>query len=147
MLTVYLFLWNLKKVCKSPYKYKSFDLKFLSDRNWALLWEIFVQSLWLHVQGWSKQKVKIIVFHCHLFFYRLWHVRSSIHPSLGIIYGFCHDASENRLWYNHIQLYFNLFFKSEMISTIYYKHSKSFIEIIPLPASDAIRIYWNNFLI
>ena len=81
LLTVYLFLWNLKMVCKSPYKYKSVDLKFLSARNWALLWEMFVHSLWLHVQGWSKQKVKIIVFHCHLFFYRLWHVRSSIYPS------------------------------------------------------------------
>ena len=89
LLTVYLFLWNLKMVCKSPYKYKSVDLKFLSARYWALLREKFVHSLWLHVQGWSKQKVKIIVFHCHLFFYRLWHVRSSIHLSLNIIYGFC----------------------------------------------------------
>ena len=147
LLTVYLFLWNLKMVCKSPYKYKSVDLKFLSVRNWALSWEMFVHSLWLHVQGWSKQKVKIIFFHCHLFFYRLWHVISSIHPSLDIIYGFCPDASENRLWYTHIQLYFTPFFKSRMISTIYHKYSKSFIENIPLPASYAIRIYWNNFLI
>ena len=42
----------------------------------------------------------------HLFFYRLWHIRSSIHSSSEIIYGFCHDASENRLWYIHIQLHF-----------------------------------------
>ena len=133
ILTVYLFLWNLKMVCKSPYKYKSFDLKFLSARNRALLWEMFVHSLWLHVHGWSKQKVKIIVFYCHLFFY----VRSSIHLSLGFIYSFCPDGSENRLWYTLIQLFFTLFFKSGMISTIFYKYSKSFIEIIPLPASDA----------
>ena len=119
LLTVYLFLWNLKMVSKSLYKYKSFDLKFLWARNWALLWEMFVQSLWLHVQGWSKQKVKIIVFHWQLFFYRLWHVRFSIHPSLGIVYGFCHDASENRLWYTPIQLYFILFFKNGMTSTIF----------------------------
>ena len=111
LLTVYLFLWNLKMVCKSPYKYKSVDLKFLSARNWHLPWEMFVHSLWSHVQGWSKKKVKIIVFHCHLFFYRLWHVRSSIHPSLDIIYGFCPDASENRLWYTHIQAIFYPFFQ------------------------------------
>ena len=108
LLIVCLFLWNLKMVCKSLYKYKSVDLKFLLARNWALLWEMFVHSLWLHVQGWSKQKVKIIVFHCHLFFYRLWHVRSSIHPSLDIIYGFCHTPI--------FRLYFNLFFKSGMMS-------------------------------
>ena len=117
MLTVYVFLWNPKMICKSPYKYKSFDLKFLSARNWALLWEMLVHSLWFHVQGWSKQKVKVIDFHYHLFCYRLWHVRSSIHLSLGIIYGFCPEGSENTLWYTHIQLYFTLFFfKSGMKS-------------------------------
>ena len=72
---------------------------------------MLVHSLWLHVQGWSKQKVKIIVFHCHLFFFRLWHIRSSIHPSLNIIYSILLDASENRLWYTHIQLYFTPFSK------------------------------------
>ena len=71
LLIVCLFLWNLKMVCKSLYKYKSVDLKFLLARNWALLWEMFVHSLWLHAQGWSKQTVKVIFFHCHLFFYRL----------------------------------------------------------------------------
>ena len=146
LLTVYLFLRNLKIVCKSPYKYESVDLKFLSARNWTWLREMFVHSLWLHVQGWSKQKVKILFFHCHLFFYRLWHVISSIHPSLDIIYSFCPDASENGLWYTHIQLYFTPFLKSRMIWTIYHKYSKSFIENIPLPASYAIRIYWNKFL-
>ena len=84
LLTVYLFLWTLKVVCKSPYKYKSVDLKFLAARNLVWRWEMFVHSLWSHVQGWSKQKVKIIVLHCRLFFYRLWHVRSSIYPSLNI---------------------------------------------------------------
>ena len=147
LLTVYLLIWNLKMVCKSLYKYKSVDLKFLSARNWALLWEMFLRSLWAHVQGWRKQNVKIIVFHCHLFFYRLWHVRSYSHPSLDIIYGFRPDASENRLWYTHIQTIFYPFFKSGMISTIYHKYSKTFIENISLPASYAIRTYWNNFLI
>ena len=98
LLTVYSFLRNFKMVCKSPYKYKSVDVKFLSARNWALLWEMFVHSLWLHVQSWSKQKVKIIYFHCHLFFCRLWHVISSNHSSLDIIYDFFPDASENRFW-------------------------------------------------
>ena len=84
LLTVYLFLWNLKMVCKSSYKYKSVDLKILATRNWVRLWEMFVHSLWSHVQGWSKQNMEKIVFHCRLFFYRLWHVRSSIYPSLDI---------------------------------------------------------------
>ena len=84
LLTVYLFLWNLKMICKSSYEYKSVDLKILAARNWVWLWEMFVHSLWSHVQGWSKQKVKIIVFHCRLFFYRLWYVRSFIHPPLDI---------------------------------------------------------------
>ena len=106
LLPVYLLL-------RKTYKYKSVKIKFLPARNWALLWEMFVHSLWSHVQGWSKQKVKIMFFHCHLFFYRLWNVISSIHPSLDIIYGFCPDASENRLWYTHIQLYFTLFSKVE----------------------------------
>ena len=96
-----------------------------------LLWQMFVHSLWSHVQGWSKQEVKIIFFHCHLFFYGLWHVRSSIHLSLDIIYSFLPNASENRLWYTHIQLCFTLFFKSGMISTTYHKNSKSVIENIP----------------
>ena len=120
LLIVCLFLWNLKMVCKSLYKYKSVDLKFLLARNWALLWEMFVHSLWLHVQGWSKQTVKVIFFHCHLFFYRLWHVISFIHPSLDIIYGFWTVASENKLSYTHIQLYFTPFSKSRVISTIYH---------------------------
>ena len=72
---------------------------------------MFIHSHWLHVNGWSKEKVKIIVFYCHLFFYRLWHVRSSIHPSLNIIWDFCPDANENRLWYTHIHLYFTFFSK------------------------------------
>ena len=143
-MTVYLLLWNLKMVCKSPYRYKSIDLKFLSARNWTLLREMFVHSLWLHVQGWSKQKMKmkIIVFHCYLFSYRLWHVRCSFHPSLNIIYGFLLTTL-----YTHTQLCLTIFFKSGMISTIYHKYSKSFIENITLPASHAIRIYCNNFLI
>ena len=45
LLTIYLFLRNLKIICKSPYQHKSVDLKFLSARNWALLWEMFVHSL------------------------------------------------------------------------------------------------------
>ena len=149
LLTVYLFLWTLKMVCKSPYKYKSVDFKFHSARNWTLLWEMFVHWLWSHVKGWSKQKLKIIVFHCCLFFYRLRQFKSSIQASLDIIYDFYPDASENRPWHTHIQLYFTLFFKDGMTSTIfiYHKCTKSFIESIPLPVSYAMKIYWNNFLI
>lgn len=39
------------------------------------------------------------------------------------------------------------FYESEMISIIYVKHSKSLIEIIPLPASYTVRVPRNNFLI
>ena len=44
----------------------------------------------------------------HMCFYKVWHIRSFIHPSLDVIYDFCLDASENRLWYTHVQLYFGL---------------------------------------
>ena len=74
--------------------------------------------------------MKIIVFHCHLFVYRLCHVRSSIHLSLDIFYSFCPDASENRLIHTYSTMFYS-FFKSGMISTTYHKYSKSFIENIP----------------
>ena len=41
----------------------------------------------------------------HLFFYRLWHIKSFIRPSLDIIYGFCLDTRESRCT-SIIQLYF-----------------------------------------
>ena len=145
LLTV--FPWNLKMVCKSPYKCKSVDLKFLSARHWALLWEMFMYSLWLHVQGWRKQKVKIIVSHCHLFsidygmsdplLTHLW-TWSTAFVLMQLKTGFATPI---------FRLYFNLFSKSGMISTIYHKYSKSFIENIPFPAPYTIGIYWNNFLI
>ena len=58
--------------------------------------------------------------------------------------------SRSKLKQAFIQPYsfiFYPFFKSGMILTIYHKYSKSFIENIPLPASYAMGIYWNNFLI
>ena len=38
-------------------------------------------------------------------------------------------------------------YKNAMISIIYHKYGKSFIETIPLPASCAMKIPSNNFLI
>ena len=83
----------------------------------------------------------------HLFFYRLWHIRSFIHPSLDIIYRLSLDASENRLWYAQFQLYFTFLYKSRMILIIYHKYDKSFMENIPIPAFYSIRIPRNNILI
>ena len=87
-------------VSKSSYKLKKscVDLKFFSARNWKL--ETFVSSLQSGVRGWSKQKVKMIVFQIMLL-YRLWHIRSFIHASLEIVYGVRLDATENGLWYTH----------------------------------------------
>ena len=77
----------------------------------------------------------------HLFFYRLWHVRSFIHPSLDINYGFRLDASEKRLWYAYIQLsVISFLYKSGIISIVYHKYVKSFVEIIPLPAPYAMSL-------
>ena len=67
----------------------------------------------------------------HLFFYRLWHIRSFIHSSLDIVYDLRLDASKNRL---------DAPIFSYMILIIYRKCGKSFIEIIPLPASYPMRI-------
>ena len=86
LLLVYLFLRNLKMVCKSPYTNVKYhvDLKFPQGRNWALLWETFVHSLWSCVRVWSKQE---------------------------IIYGFGLYVRENFLWYTHTQLYFTIFYR------------------------------------
>ena len=45
----------------------------------------------------------------HLFFYRLWHIISFIHESLGIIYGFRLDSIKYRLSHTHIKLHFTQF--------------------------------------
>ena len=44
-----------------------------------------------------------------LFFYRLWHIISFIHESLGIIYGFRLDSSKYRLSHTQIKLHFTQF--------------------------------------
>ena len=67
----------------------------------------------------------------HLHFYRLWHIRSFIHSSLGIVYDFRLNASKSRL---------DAPIFSYMILIIYRKCVKSNIEIIQLPASYAMRI-------
>ena len=46
---------------------------------------------------------------CHLFFYRLWHIRPFIHDSLGIIYGFRLDSSKYMLSHTHVKLHFTQF--------------------------------------
>ena len=74
-------------------------------------------------------------------------IRSFIHSSLDIIYGFHLDASKNKLWYTHIQLCLPVLYKSGMISIIYHNYGESFIEIIPLPVFYAMRTPWNKFLI
>ena len=122
-------------VCKSPFKYKSVDLKFLSARNLTVR-NVCPLTL-IRLKQTKSENNSLSLSSVFL----QWHDRSSIHPSLNIIYSLCPDASENRLRYTHIQLYITLFFKSRMISTIYHKYSESFIENIPFPASYAMRIY------
>ena len=46
---------------------------------------------------------------CYLFFCKLWHIRSFVHESFGIIYGFRLDSSKYRLSHAHINLHFTHF--------------------------------------
>ena len=110
LLTVYLFLWNLKVVCKLPYKFKSamlisnffqLEIEFYCEKHLRshtlIIFEFEANKKWKN--GLSN----------HLFFYRLWHTGSFINLYLDIIYGFPVYASEIRLWYTHTKLYFTIF--------------------------------------
>ena len=82
----------------------------------------------------------------HLFFYRLWHIKSFIRPSLDIIYGFCLDAkhvkADAQVLFNYI---LSNLYKSGTISMICHKCGKSFIEIILLLATYGMARTPNNF--
>ena len=106
LFTVYLFFINLKMVCKSLYKYKS---SVLISNFFQLYYEKRLCTHLDHVSEVLKQtKGENDSLSDHLFFYRLWHIRSFIHLSLDIIDGFRIDASGSRFWYSHIQLCFTL---------------------------------------
>ena len=70
----------------------------------------------------------------------LWYIRSFIHPSSDIIYKYRLDTSECRLTHDTPMSNYILpgFYKSGLISMMYNKYDKSFVEIIPLPASYGI---------
>ena len=108
LLTVYLFSWNLKMICKLPYKYKSLVLIsnfiqleiFFTIRNVCALTLITGPRL-------NEAKSENNSLLGHLFFHRLWYIRCFILPSLDIIYGFRLDASESKIWYTHLILPFH----------------------------------------
>ena len=55
----------------------------------------------------------------HLLFHRPSHIRSPIHQSLEIIYGFCLDARENRLCYTNTLLHTKVkWYQLFMINTV-----------------------------
>ena len=111
LLTVYFFLWNLKMVCKWPYKCKRlkywYQISFSEKLRFTM--RTVCRLTWITSPMLKQTKSKNNSLSDHLFFYRLWYIRSYIHSSLDIIYGFSPDASKNRLLYMHIQLYFALF--------------------------------------
>ena len=81
-------------VCKSLYKYKS---SVLISNFFQLYYEKRLRTHLDHVSEVLKQtKSENDSLSDHLFFYRLWHIRSFIHLSLDIIDGFRIDASESR---------------------------------------------------
>ena len=82
-------------------------LYFLSFRNWTLLWKTSADWLKSFAWGWSKN-IKINSFTDHLLFFTL----SLL--SLDVIYGFCLDASENKIWCTYIQPYFTAFYTKLM---------------------------------
>ena len=127
------------------------NIKVLISNFFQLQIELYCEKclylLWLHVQGWNKQKVKISLSLSSVF---LWTMACQIlySPIFGHnlrLLSWCNW--KQALIHPHSDYILTFFFKSRMISTIYHKYSKSFIENILFPASYAIRIYWNNLLI
>ena len=141
LLIVYLFLWNLKTVCKSPYKYKSLELisNLFQLESDLYCEKRFFHSHWSRARGWSKQKVKIIVT-CfsidygisHPLFIHLWTLSTAFVLML-VKTGFDTPI------FNRILAFL---YKSEMISILHRKYNKSITEIILLPTLHAMRIPW-----
>ena len=102
-----------KTVFKSPYKDKSL---VLISNFFQLEIELTVRNVFgltlMTCPGLKQIKSENNSLSNHLRLYRLGHIRSFIHPSLGIIYGFRLDASETMLWYTHIQLHVTLFIQN-----------------------------------
>ena len=110
LLTIYLFLWNLKTVRKSPYKYKSLVLSQISFR-WKLSFTVRNACAFTLITcpRLKQMKSENNSLSDYLFFYRLWHVRSFIYASLGISsYCFRLDASKNRLSTTYYPFYTKL---------------------------------------
>ena len=85
------------------------DLEFLSTRKLSFTVRNICGITSITCSKLKETKSENNSFSDHLFFYRPWDIRSFIHPPLDIVYGFRLDASENRLCYTLIQLYFTLF--------------------------------------
>ena len=101
-----------------------------------------MDSLESRVQGWSKQKMKIIGFSIDYditgpLFTHLWTL-STAFVLMQVKTGF------DKLIFNYTLPFLH---KSRMISIIYHKYGELFFEIIPLPLPYAMRIPWNNILI
>ena len=127
---------NLKIICKSPCKYlkSHLDLKFHSARNWVLLWELFVHSLWSRGQGCNKQKVETV--DLQTIFFSIDYGLS--HPLFNHLWKFSTDFFLKQVNTDSDTPLFNSilpsFYKSGSISKIYNKYGAPFIEIVPLPA-------------
>ena len=121
LMTIYLFLWNLKMVCKSPYKifvfiWTLFEVVVMlySEKRLSvvLVLEKLYSALTLITSPSLKQtKSENNNLWDHLSSYRLSHIRSFFFFFLDIIHRFRLDPSVHRIWYTHIQLYFTHFIK------------------------------------
>ena len=125
---------------KSPYKDESLVL-ISNFFYWKLTFTVrnVCALIWSRGYDWSKLKVKIIVFHI----IRLWHIRSFIYPFAAFVLIQVKPGSDTPI-FNYI---FPSLYKSGIISTIYRKYSKLFIEIIRLPGCYGMSITSNNFFI
>ena len=120
------------------------DLKFLSARNLALLWEKLCGLTWIACLRLKQTKINNNSLLDHLFFNRLWHLRSFISKlSMTFILMQVKTGFDTPM-FNYILPFLC---KSRMISIIYHKYGKSFFEIIPMTVPFALRTPWNNFII
>ena len=138
LLTVYLFSWNLKMICKLPYKYKSlvlisnfFQLEiFFTIRNVCALTLITGPRL-------NETKSENNSLLGHLFFHRLWYIRCLCGISYSPIFGHYLRLSSWWKWKQDLihPFDFTFSYNSGMISIISHRYGKWFIEIIPFTAS------------
>ena len=119
---MFLFLWNLKMVCKSPHKYKiSYWCQFFFQLEISFTVRNVCGLTWIKCLTLKQTKSENNSFPDHLLFCRLWHIRSFIHSSWILSVVLVLMLVETGFDIHIFNYILPFFYKSRMISIIYYK--------------------------